>query len=325
MRRIAISSGHGLKIRGASGYLDEVNEARRVVDRVYELLHDASVPCVKFHDNVSTTQSANLNRIVNWHNAQTRDLDVSVHFNAYKPTSSPMGTECLYVTQQSLSSEVSASIASVVDLPDRGAKKRTDLAFLNGTAMPAILVETVFVDSSVDASHYQQHFEDVCYALADVIGDVTLDGPSEPPPERPEDLPPLPLFRASGPCSWFGGPEDTGVGASEGLAFIYEIGDAPHLFLPYQPNGTTGLARRLNPHTHFIACRWNYDVTPKPSLLEHVALVRNPATGVALTAFPADWGPNADTGRVADLSKCLMDDLKLTTDATVEVIYPYEV
>jgi hypothetical protein len=291
---------------------------------VYELLHETNVPCVKFHDNVSTSQSANLDRIVNWHNSQTRDLDVSVHFNAYQMTTKPMGTECLYVTQQALSAEVSASIASVVDLPNRGAKKRTDLAFLNGTSMPAILVETVFVDSSTDADHYQRNFEAVCYALADVIGDVTLDGPSEPPPERPEDLPPLPLFVTRGSCSWFGGPEDTGVSPSEGLAFIYEIGDAPHLFLPYQPSGTTGLARRLNPHTHFVACRWNYNLTPKPSLLKHIALVRNPATGFELTAFPADWGPNESTGRVADLSKSLLDDLDLATDDTVEVIYPYE-
>ena len=32
MTTIIISSGHGKYIRGASGYLDEVDEARRVVD-----------------------------------------------------------------------------------------------------------------------------------------------------------------------------------------------------------------------------------------------------------------------------------------------------
>jgi hypothetical protein len=54
-------------------------------------------------------------------------------------------------------------------------------------------------------------------------------------------------------------------------------------------------------------------------LLEKVALVYAPETGVALKAFPADWGPNESTGRVADLSPCLMDDLGIKTDGEVEV------
>ena len=38
-----------------------------------------------------------------------------------------------------------------------------------------------------------------------------------------------------------------GVSPSEELAFIHEMDQAPYLFLPYQPDGTSGLARRLNP------------------------------------------------------------------------------
>ena len=99
--------------------------------------------------------------------------------------------------------------------------------------------------------------------------------------------------------------------------------DAPHLFLPYQPKGSTGLARRLNPNVHYLACRWDYDHTPKETLLDNVALVRAVKTGIALRAYPADWGPNEKTGRVADLSPGLMMDLGIETDDTVEIIYPY--
>jgi len=127
-----------------------------------------------------------------------------------------------------------------------------------------------------------------------------------------------------GKVSWFGGPEDQGVSPSEGLAFIYDVDDAPHLFLPYQPSGTTGLARRLNPQQYYIACRWDYDQTPKPSLLEHLALVRSPKTGLEFLAYPADWGPNQNTGRVADISPGLMEALGITTDDEVEVTYPYQ-
>ena len=131
-----------------------------------------------------------------------------------------------------------------------------------------------------------------------------------------------------GKVSWFGGPQDMGVSPSEGLAFIYEYNMAPHLFLPKQPAGTTGLARRLDPKVHFLACRWDYSQYPKPSLLEHMALVRAPKTGREFLAYPADWGPagpesDHDTGRVADLSKGLMDALGIQTDDEVEITYPY--
>jgi hypothetical protein len=126
-----------------------------------------------------------------------------------------------------------------------------------------------------------------------------------------------------GRVSWFGGPKDTGVAPDEPLAFIYNISEAPHLFLPYQPEGTSGLARRLNPNVHFIACRWDYDIHPREMLLTEMALVRAPKTGVVLRAFPADWGPHVDTERVADISSGLMEDLGIITDDEVEVTFPF--
>jgi hypothetical protein len=114
-----------------------------------------------------------------------------------------------------------------------------------------------------------------------------------------------------GKVSWFGGPDDMGVSPSEGLAFIYEVDMAPHLFLDYQPSGTTGLARRLDPDQFYIACRWDYGVTPKTMLRDsgQMALVTSKDTGVSRLAHPADWGPHESTGRVADISPGLMVDL----------------
>ena len=128
-----------------------------------------------------------------------------------------------------------------------------------------------------------------------------------------------------GKVSWFGGPEDTGVSPSENLAFIYDIYTAPHLFLAVQPEGTSGLARRLNPSVPFIATRWDYDVFPKMMLasMDYVALVRAPLTGRAFRAWPADWGPHEDTGRIADISSGLMEYLGIETDDEVEVIFPH--
>src|SRR5215469_4145868 len=103
-----------------------------------------------------------------------------------------------------------------------------------------------------------------------------------------------PLFSAKGKVSWFGGPNDKGVSPSEGLAFIYKVETAPYLFLIVQPPNTTGLARRLNPDAHYIACRWDYAKTPKDMLASNTyALVK--AGDKEFPAWPADWGPHADT------------------------------
>jgi N-acetylmuramoyl-L-alanine amidase len=185
--RIMISSGHGLKVRGAHGILDEVDEARRVVEHLADELRERGVHVEIFHDDVSTTQSQNLDRIVSTHNSKDRDLDISVHFNAYEQVSKPMGTEVLYITQGALAGRLSAAIASCGFI-DRGPKKRTDLAFLNGTEEPAVLLEICFVDSEADADLYSKTFDEICEALADELGG-TLDGEEVEPPDVEEPIP----------------------------------------------------------------------------------------------------------------------------------------
>jgi N-acetylmuramoyl-L-alanine amidase len=314
--RIMISSGHGKKIRGASGVIDEVDEARYVVDAVADKLRVRGVDVEVYHDDISDDQTENLNRIVDAHNYTERDLDISVHFNAFEQTSKPMGTEVWYVTQAELADNLSAAMAKAGGLIDRGPKKTNDLFFLNNTEMPAVLLEVVFVDSSADAALYKDNFNQITDAIADTLAGEPPERPTAPPVDPEPGTP-----RLIGKCSHFGGPDDQGVSASEGLAFIFDVDDAPHLFLPEQPPGTTGLARRLNPYTHYIACRFDYNVTSKKELLNKRVWVKSLRTGVKLQAQPADWGPNETTGRVADLSPSLMADLELETDDDVEVTW----
>jgi N-acetylmuramoyl-L-alanine amidase len=313
--RVAISSGHGLYVRGASGLIDEVDEARKVVPEIRKFLLAAGHECVEFHDDTSTTQSENLNTIVNWHNNQERDIDVSVHFNAYVPTDGGRGCEVLYVTQESIAARVSLAISEASGLINRGAHKRSDLFFLNGTDEPAILLEICFVDAAADVEDYQQNFEAICEAIAAVAG-------------APEEFD-TSVLRVKGKVSWFGGPDDMGVSSSEGLALENEgvnPDNKPELFLDKQPAGTTGNARRLDPDgpNHYIALRWDYDMFSKDRLAgTEMASVRSPKTGKTIMAAPVDWGPHTDTGRVADLSPgALMALGGLSTDDVVEVIYP---
>jgi hypothetical protein len=190
MPSFAISSGHGKYIRGACGNpvppeLDEVDEARRVVDRVAEHLKSAGIKTATFHDNTSHDQNTNLNTIVNWHNEQTRDRDVSVHFNA---TEGAYGTEVWYTSSgmADYAATISAAIAKAGGFKDRGKKHTDNLFFLNNTAKPAVLLEVCFCDSTDDSNKYNAHFDAICKAIAESLSGVTVpDAPGEKPPERP--------------------------------------------------------------------------------------------------------------------------------------------
>ncbi len=152
--------------------------------------------------------------------------------------------------------------------------------------------------------------------------------PPKPLPEpvpKPSPPPPANVLTLVGKMSHFGGPDDTGVSPSEGLA-LCEPGEEdkfpPGLFLPTQPPGTTGLARRLNPDALYIACRWNYKQTPRGWLQKTLVRCIGAKDVVVDGVHPIDWGPAESTGRIADLSPGLESALGLTTDGTVTVQIP---
>jgi N-acetylmuramoyl-L-alanine amidase-like protein len=185
---LCISSGHGSLVRGASGILDEVDEARKVVDRVAQELISRGVVVNTFHDDTSTTQDENLEAIVDWHNSQDREIDISVHFNAFEQTSEPRGTEVLYYSEYEIASELSAAIANAGTFIDRGPKQNTGLYFLSRTDAPAVLIEVCFVDSSTDAGLYNKYFDRICSAIADTLGGpLPVEGR---PPRPPISMPP---------------------------------------------------------------------------------------------------------------------------------------
>jgi hypothetical protein len=164
---ICISSAHGKHVRGAAGeLLDEVNASRELVELIANELRFRTTTALTFHDDTSTTQSANLKTIVNWHNSQTRDLDVSVHFNAFDGKAH--GTETLYVTQRKLAKELTDAIASL-GFTNRGPKYRDNLAFLNNTERPAVLLEICFCDNEEDCRRYAGSFFSIAALTASVI------------------------------------------------------------------------------------------------------------------------------------------------------------
>lgn len=169
---ITISPGHYKVGSGAKGLIDEVAEARKVVATVKEHLIKSGVACHVVVDNVSNSQKENLRYLIAKHNATKRELDVSVHFNAISgQTNSALGVEVLYINDKlkPLAQKMSEGIAHAGMLKNRGAKKRTDLAFLKGVHKPAILIEVCFVNSTVDVSLYKKYYSEICLAIANVL------------------------------------------------------------------------------------------------------------------------------------------------------------
>ena len=180
--QVNISSGHSINCQGAVDIINEVTEARKVVDRVYEIVKASGKQCYKYHDT-SSSSTQNLVNIVNWHNGFNDGVDVSIHFNAYTHVDKPMGTEVWYYSNSSLAAAVSKEIATAGGFIDRGAKQRTGLYFLKHTNKPAILIEVCFVDSVADVNLYRANFERICQAIAKtLIGNIVVPTPTTPAP-----------------------------------------------------------------------------------------------------------------------------------------------
>lgn len=152
--RINVHGGHSLKCRGASGYLDEVNEDRKVKKRVIELLRANGHTVYDCTDDNSTSQNANLKAIVNKCNSHSVDLDVSIHLNAGGGT----GTEVYVYSNSSKAKDeatrIAEKISNTLGIRNRGVKTSTQLYVLRKTNSPALLIECCFVDNATDKAHW---------------------------------------------------------------------------------------------------------------------------------------------------------------------------
>lgn len=158
------------------------------------------------------------------------------------------------------------------------------------------------------------------------VGPYTWRALEAPAPDEPDQSTPKPtepastiIFSQTGRMSTFGGPKDTGMSATEGLSLFGSpaaftkagIGD---WLLSADKAGATGLGRRLDPTKFYVACRWAYKTTPAAFLRTALIRVSNPKNNKSQVARAVDWGPNAKTGRAADLSPGLAKALGLNTN-----------
>ena len=150
--KINVHGGHNRIVQGASKYLNEVSEDRKVKDEVIRLLRENGNTVYDCTDDSGKTSNDNLRNIVKKCNAHDVDLDVSIHLNAGGGT----GVEvfCYNTGTKEYASRICNNISKVLDIRNRGVKYNTSLYVLKNTKAPAILIECCFVDSKTDKEHW---------------------------------------------------------------------------------------------------------------------------------------------------------------------------
>ncbi|MEC2848121.1 N-acetylmuramoyl-L-alanine amidase [Bacillus cereus] len=153
MARYSLHGGHNSIVQGANfGNRKEHVLDRQVKDAVAAKLRALGHTVYDDTDEVGATQSQNLNNIIRNSYSHAVDLVISFHLNA--SDGNGQGVEVLYYDQKDLAAKISAQLAKDIGWRDRGAKQRTDLAVLNGTKAPAILIELGFIDNESDMAKW---------------------------------------------------------------------------------------------------------------------------------------------------------------------------
>ena len=148
MMKILIDAGHGGKDSGAvNGGIYEKDIALDIALRLGGLLKGRGHEVV-FSRNDDTFVS--LNGRVALANSTCADIFISIHTNS-AVNKDANGTEVLVFDKNERLGEVlHKHLSADLGLTDRGIKERKDLAVLNGTKMPAVLVETAFLSNEYE-------------------------------------------------------------------------------------------------------------------------------------------------------------------------------
>ena len=155
--KIAVRGGHVPKVTGASKFIDELTEDRKVKDSVIRHLKllgcdvlDVTPPDYIF--TLNGELSYGVNKANNW----GADLFVSIHFNkAYDNYNGSLGSEVCVYSPFDIAQRIVDSLASL-GFKNRGQKVRNNLYELKHTKMKAMIIEVCFVEATEDVALYKK-------------------------------------------------------------------------------------------------------------------------------------------------------------------------
>lgn len=150
--KICVNAGHTKfgKGTGASGYLNESKETRKIAYELMKLLADSNHEVIPA---VFERSANNLKEAVDLSNKEQADLFVSIHLNA----GGGQGCEAYTWKGKQVAQAVKAcSYLKMLGFKNRGVKDGSNLYVIKNTKCTAILIEVCFVDNKADAELFKQ-------------------------------------------------------------------------------------------------------------------------------------------------------------------------
>nr|DAT56277.1 MAG TPA: Cell wall hydrolase autolysin [Caudoviricetes sp.] len=187
--KVFINPGHDIKYdSGAVHYDTNVNVDLRECDVVLKIgtavqkyLEVAGCECYLMQsDNLAPTPAGRSDyndrqgmTVTETANEWGADIFVSIHCNAASGTARGTEVECYNRMSNggNLAQCIQSQLINSIDTVDRGVKEMTDLLVLRYTDMPAVLVETAFIDNDDDMLVLVEHWDDIARAIARGVTD----------------------------------------------------------------------------------------------------------------------------------------------------------
>lgn len=187
--KVFINPGHDIKYDSGAVHYDtnvnvdlrECDVALKIGTAVQKYLEVAGCECYLMQsDNLAPTPAGRSDyndrqgmTVTETANEWGADVFVSIHCNAANGNARGTETECYIQTGHggSLARFIQSQIIDSIDTVDRGVKEMPGLLVLRYTDMPAVLVETAFIDNDDDALLLVQHWDDIARAIARGVTD----------------------------------------------------------------------------------------------------------------------------------------------------------
>lgn len=178
--KVFINPGHDLKYdSGAVNQhtgLRECDVAAQIGQAVKEYLTTAGCAVKILQSDNLANDSAYRDRpvaVCDMANDWPADVFVSIHCNAFNGKARGTEVECYSVDSKGgrLAKAIQNQIVASLHTIDRGIKEMPELIVLKHTNMPAVLVETAFIDNDDDAVLLANKWDDFARAIARGITD----------------------------------------------------------------------------------------------------------------------------------------------------------
>lgn len=171
--RIVIDPGHGGSDPGATyNGRQEKDDALGLAMAVGNLLKNAGYDVV--YTRTTDVYNTPFEKATIGNNAGG-DLFVSFHRNSSAIPGGYSGIQTLVYNDEGLKAQLARNInenLATLGFEDKGVVERPNLVVLKRTKMPAILLETGFINSEKDNALYDEKFNEIAQAIADGIIDT---------------------------------------------------------------------------------------------------------------------------------------------------------